>query len=145
MLNRLLELFRAEQSEEAPIDPALAAAALMFEVVWADHDIEDSEISTMTSLLTRLFQLSTERVEEIVAATRANQDKSVGVYPFTRALNEQLDADQKYQVLRAMWLIAFADERVDAFEEHTIRRIAELLYVPHQRFIEAKLSARDSR
>ena len=67
----------------------------MFEVAWADHDIEDTEILTMTALLTRLFGLSAERVAEIVAATRTNHDKSVGVYPFTRALNEQLDADEK--------------------------------------------------
>ena len=99
----------------------------------------------MAERLTALFDLQAERVSEIVEATRANHDKSVGVYPFTRALNEQLDEDEKYAVLHAMWRIALADDQVDAFEEHTIRRIADLLYVPHAKFIEAKLSARDNR
>ncbi|MBU2040206.1 MAG: TerB family tellurite resistance protein, partial [Gammaproteobacteria bacterium] len=31
------------------------------------------------------------------------------------------------------------------YEEHIIRRIAELLYVPHSEFIRAKLEARDSQ
>lgn len=145
MFDRLLDLFKAEPTEDSGIDPALAAAALMFEVVWADHDIDDVELASMSTLLTDLFGLSQQRVTEIVDATRANHDKSVGVYPFTRALNEQLDEDEKYAVLHAMWRIAFADEQVDAFEEHTIRRIADLLYVPHAKFIEAKLSARDNR
>ena len=145
MFDRLLDLFKADATEEAAIDPALAAAALMFEVVWADHDIDDIELASMTALLTDLFELSAERVSEIVEATRANHDKSVGVYPFTRALNEQLGEDEKYAVLHAMWRIAFADEQVDAFEEHTIRRIADLMYVPHAKFIEAKLAARDNR
>ena len=114
----------------------------MFEVVWADHDIADVELAAMGSLLQQLFGISSERVQEIHQITRANHDASVGVFPFTRAINEQLDQDEKFAILKAMWRIALADEQIDAFEEHTIRRIADLLYVPHQRFIEAKLAAR---
>jgi len=35
-------------------------------------------------------------------------------------------------------MIAYADNHLDAHEEHMIRRIAKLLYVPHQDFIKAK-------
>ena len=143
MFERLLDLLRSGPAEtDAAIDPALAAGALMFEVVWADHDIGRDEIVSMIHLLQDLFDLNDPQVEAIVAQTKINHDSSVGVFPFTQVLNDQLSVEEKFGVIRAMWIIALADEKVDAFEEHTIRRIADLLYVPHSKFIEAKLSAR---
>jgi uncharacterized tellurite resistance protein B-like protein len=41
-----------------------------------------------------------------------------------------------------LWRLALSDAELDRFEEHTIRKIAELLYVSHVRFIEAKQRAR---
>jgi uncharacterized tellurite resistance protein B-like protein len=142
MLERIKDLFRSDQREQEEVDPALAAAALMFEVVWADHDVAPAELAAMSGLLQQLFRISPERLEEIHQITRANHDASVGVFPFTRAINEQLKQDEKFAILKAMWKIAGADAQIDAFEEHTIRRIADLLYIPHQRFIEAKMAAR---
>jgi len=142
MFEKLLKLIRNDEVEDAEIDVAVAAAALMFEVVWADHDIDTEAMAIMSELLQRLFKLTPQRVTEIVEQTKIDHDSSVGVFPFTRALNEQLNADEKYLVLRAMWSIALADEQIDSFEEHTIRRIADLLYVSHNKFIAAKLAAR---
>ncbi len=144
MLTRLLDLFVNDPEEDATVDPALAAAALMFEVVWADHDVDDQELAQMCKALTNLFALDTKRVDEIVAETRRHHDESVGLYHFTRALNEQLDAEGKVAVLTALWQVAYADTHLDRFEEHMIRRISELLYVSHTDFITAKLSARDA-
>lgn len=143
MFERLLDLLRPGPADtDAPIDPALAAGALMFEVVWADHDIAVDEMASMSHLLQDLFDLNDQQVTAIVAQTKTNHDSSIGVFPFTQILNDQLSPEEKFRVVRAMWVIALADEQIDAFEEHTIRRIADLLYVPHSKFIEAKLSAR---
>jgi uncharacterized tellurite resistance protein B-like protein len=38
-----------------------------------------------------------------------------------------------------MWRVAFADRRLDKYEEAQIRKIADLLYVPHKDFIRTKL------
>jgi hypothetical protein len=41
-----------------------------------------------------------------------------------------------------MWRVAYADRRLDKYEEYQIRRLAELLHVPHQAYIRAKLRAK---
>ena len=143
MLTRLLDLFVNDPEEDATIDPALAAAGLMFEVVWADHDVDDAEVAQMQSALSIIFDLDDARVAEIIAETRRHHEESVGLFHFTRALNDQLDAEDKIAVLAALWRVAYADAKLDRFEEHMIRRIAELLYVSHTDFITAKLAARD--
>ena len=142
MLNKLKALFAPDDPQAEPLSPTLAGAALMFEVAWADHDVGDQEIEHIAALVGEIFELEQAAVAEILKETRDLHDESVGVYAFTRAINEALDPEQKYQIVRALWQIAFADATLDRFEEHMIRRIAELLYVPHTRFIEAKLAAK---
>ena len=48
---------------------------------------------------------------------------------------------EKSALLRSMWQVAFADGNVDKYEEHLIRKIAALIYVPHSEFIRTKLEA----
>lgn len=143
MLKNLLSLFRAEASEDDALDPALAAAGLMFEVVWADHDVGAEELQAMSAALEQLFGLAPQQIDNIIAQSRAQHEESVGLFDLTRAINEQADAAEKYGIVLALWQIAFADQQLDRFEEHMIRRVSELLYVSHEDFIRAKLAARD--
>jgi uncharacterized tellurite resistance protein B-like protein len=43
-----------------------------------------------------------------------------------------------------MWQVAYADADLSAHEQHVVRKIADLLYVPHAAYIAAKLRARDA-
>ena len=43
-----------------------------------------------------------------------------------------------------MWTVAYADGNLGKYEEHLIRQVATLTYVPHQDYIRAKLAAQDS-
>ena len=48
------------------------------------------------------------------------------------------------EVLNSVWSIAFADGEMDKHEEHLIRRIADLLYLNHKDFINAKLNQKET-
>jgi uncharacterized tellurite resistance protein B-like protein len=41
-----------------------------------------------------------------------------------------------------MWEVAYADGRVDRYEDHMIRKVADLLYLSHNDFIRMKLASR---
>ena len=43
-----------------------------------------------------------------------------------------------------MWEVAFSDNVINAYEEHLIRRVADLIYLPHVQFIEAKHIAKQA-
>ena len=68
-------------------------------------------------------------------------EKSVSLYEFTSRLNEELSPEEKADTVEMLWRVAFADGRLDKYEEHLIRKAADLLHVPHRRFIRAKLKA----
>ena len=119
----------------------LACAALMFEVARADFTVETTEQDAVTSLLTAQFNLGADEVSTITEAAVEQADAATCLFEFTRTLNELASAEQKRDLLAMMWRVAMADNEISRYEEHVIRKVADLLYVPHGDFIAAKQSA----
>ncbi len=137
-------LFKASSDleEENELDIPLAAATLMMEVSWADHTISDEEMEVSAKKLSEIFSLDDHQANALLEEGKVLVNESVGLQQFTSLLNENLAADQKFSIILALWEVARKDDSIDALEEHQIRNISELLYVPHSKFIEAKLSAK---
>ena len=121
----------------------LAAAALLFEIVRADANVQAEELTVMRAALQSTFDLSAEETEELVQLGQVQSKAASSLYEFTSLVDASLDAAQKKRIVELLWLVAFADGRKDAHEEHLVRRIAGLLHVPHPDFIDAKRSARE--
>lgn len=141
LLARLKEPLAKSDAESEALLP-LAAAVLYLEVAWADHDIAAEEMQMIRRTLTEQFDLTSEELDVIVSESKEQHDASVGLYRFTRTINEAWEEEAKFQLIVQLWRLALSDNELHSFEEHTIRRIAELLYVSHSRFIEAKLTAK---
>ena len=145
MLKKLTDLFSRDSvdpHDNNTIDAPVAAAALMLEVTWADHDIDADEIAASTELLQKLFELNAQTAQQLIDDAKERMQQSVGVQDYTRFLNEALNESEKFDVVTALWRVALSSNGLDRFEEHTIRRVADLLYLSHNRFIEAKLLAK---
>lgn len=143
VLSTLINRLKQPADEPDPVHlQALAAAALLLEVAWADHDIADQEIELIERQLREQFDLSAEETGELIAQSRQDHENSVGLYSYTRTINDAWSEPQKFDLVTTLWRLALADAGLDHYEEHTIRKIAELLYLSHSRYIEAKLTAK---
>jgi len=138
-------LFKTKEIEEESKDSSIqkSICSLMIEVAYADNQLDESELKTMANSLSKL-DIEKEEIQEIVDATLSKSKESISFYEHTRILNDQLDYDQKKEVLNSVWAIAFADGEMDKHEEHLIRRIADLLYLNHKDFINAKLNQKET-
>ena len=138
-------LFKSKEIEEESKDSSIqkSICSLMIEVAYADNQLDDSELKVMANSLSKL-DIEKEEIQEIVDATLAKSKESISFYEHTRILNDKLDYDQKKEVLNSVWAIAFADGEMDKHEEHLIRRIADLLYLNHKDFINAKLNQKET-
>ena len=144
LLKKLKDLLGSESTATGEVkDRALelACAALMFEVARADFSVETTEQDAVTSLLTAQFSLSADEMSTITEAAVEQADAATCLFEFTRTLNELASAEQKRDLLAMMWRVAMADNELSRYEEHVIRKVADLLYVPHGDFIAAKQSA----
>ena len=138
-------LFKTKKIELESKDNSIqkSICSLMIEVAYADDQLDESELKAMANSLGKL-DIEEEEIQEIVDATLAKSKESISFYEHTRILNDQLDYDQKKEVLNSVWAIAFADGEMDKHEEHLIRRIADLLYLNHKDFINAKLNQKET-
>ena len=145
---RLRKVFDALIAPAPGVPPAAerarATVMLLLEVAWADHEIRSAELAQLTRAMQRLYDMPAAAVDELVTGALRDYPAVTSVQPFTRALNEQLSMDEKFEVVTEMWRLALSDDELDKYEEYHVRRIAELLYVPHEDFIAAKLIAKQA-
>ncbi|MCP5150865.1 MAG: TerB family tellurite resistance protein [Ectothiorhodospiraceae bacterium] len=116
----------------------LAAAALLLETARADYDVDPSELAAAERAVRAAFGLDDAEAAELVELAEDRAREAVSLYEFTSAVNAALEADQKSQLIQLMWEVAFSDGALDKHEEHLVRRVADLLHVPHREFIRTK-------
>jgi len=90
------------------------------------------------------FGLSVGEAEALVRLAEDEAREATDHYQFTSLINQRFSQEQKQRVVELMWQVAYADSELSAYEQHVIRKIADLLYVPHRAYIAAKLRARDA-
>ncbi|MDJ0880267.1 MAG: TerB family tellurite resistance protein [Gammaproteobacteria bacterium] len=132
------ERFNKEEPELA-ID--LATAILMIEVSRADFNHDPTEAEQIRQLLLDHLSLCEEEVDTLIKNAHREADNLVSLQHITRLMNEQMDQRGKVQVIELMWKVAYADGDKHHYEEHLLRQVAELLYVSHADFIQARHQA----
>ena len=119
----------------------MAAAVLFVEVMHADHQIDKRERQVIKRALLESFSLSKQDAEELLQQAEIRVKDVTSLHEFTSLLHGRLTNEEKVMLIEQIWRIILADDYVDKYEEHLVRRIAELLYVSHRDYIRAKLSA----
>jgi len=144
MLNRIATFFREHlaPADGRPEDRAhglrLAAAALLLEVVYLDDEVTTDEQAVVLAAIRSHFGLSAAEAAELLACAEQERTDSTDYFQFTSLINRHYTAAQKVELVELMWRIAYADDALHHYEEHLVRKVAELLYVPHRDFIAAK-------
>lgn len=116
----------------------LATAALLVEMTRADASSDAAERRAVLDAVRRAFRLDPHETEELVALAEETVEDATCLYQFTRRLNDELSAEARRHVIELLWRVAFADGRLDKYEEHLVRKVADLLYVPHSEFMKAR-------
>jgi uncharacterized tellurite resistance protein B-like protein len=122
----------------------LATAALLFEMLRADFDEHPDEYVALERALQDSFSLSASETRQLAQLADREAADAVSLYQFTGLINQHFSAGEKVQVIEMLWQVAYADGRVDRYEEALLRKISDLLHVPHRDFIQAKHRVQES-
>lgn len=145
MLNAIKALLNPETDNAAGLanevknQPMLAVAALMVEVMAADHEKDAIEVAALQRLLKKQFQLTDTAADKLFKDAMQAHDSATDYFAFTREINSQYSMAEKIELIESLWQMAAADDDIQAVEQHVIRRIANLLHVSHSNFIAGKL------
>jgi len=107
----------------------LATAILMVQVARADDHFEETEYDTLLKLIERHLDLSPEEAGELANKAGEHAEDAVDVHAFTKRLHANLSETEKARVVSMLWRIAYADGRLDKYEDSLVLKISDLLYV----------------
>ena len=145
----LLKFFTIESIEINAIDLEhalrVATAVLLVEVTRADFIVEASERLRLRQLLEQQFELSAEELDALLEQAETDADRLVSLQHITRLMNQHYDHAMKRRVIQMMWYMVYADGEKDHYEEHLIRQVADLLYISHSEFIQARHQAESAK
>ncbi len=123
----------------------LATAALLAETMRIDGAIGAAEREVAREAIVERLGLRADEAGELLEAAREQVRTATDYFQFTSLLNRHFTQEQKIRIVELMWRVAYADARLDDHELHLIRRIADLLHVPHPDFIAAKIRAKPAQ
>lgn len=141
MLEALLRRLRADPPEKPEAARERAVAVLLLEVARADFDHHPLEIDTVRKTLGAEFGMAGEALDRLLADAQQESKAAISLYDYVQSLNREMQPEDKRHLMQQLWQVAYADGKIDALEEHTLRRLADLLHVPHHDFIRGKLAA----
>ena len=121
----------------------LAAATLLAEVVRLDGAITAGERQAVLDAIRSRFHLAGDEAETLFALAEAESREATDYYQFTSLIRERFSQEQRQELVELMWRAAYADAVLSAHELHLIRKISDLLYVPHSAYIAAKMRAKE--
>lgn len=149
MLSAIREFF--EQRLAAPQAPAgrrhtleLATATLLAEVVRLDGEVSPAERAAMLRAVRAHFHLGEEEATTLLGLAEREAREATDYYQFTSLIRERYTQEERQRIVELLWRVAYADAALSAHEHHVIRKIADLLYVPHSAYIAAKMRAMPS-
>jgi uncharacterized tellurite resistance protein B-like protein len=144
MLNAIKRIF-----DPAPAAPAqerrqlqLAVAVLLHEARRADYAEGEDESIPAQQALAEIFGLGPGEAAELLAQGRARAQQLTSFYAPVSVVKREFSLEERVRLVEHLWRITFADGRLDLYEDHYVRKIAHLLYVPNTQSMLARNRAR---
>jgi uncharacterized tellurite resistance protein B-like protein len=149
MFKTIQQFFEAQIQPEARVQQRqdehalqLATAALLIELMRADFKVEEAERSMVEGAIRKVFDLSHEETEELIRLAEDESSRSRSIYEFTHLIDRNFSMEKKIYIVELLWRVALSDAEIEQHEEYMIRKIAKLLHVYHDDFINAKIRAK---
>ena len=116
-----------------------AVASLLFLLMLSDDVVSEEEIAVVRQVLAERYGLAGEELDASLKTLQERAQDSVSTHRELETIRQQLPPEERGEVLSMCWQLAYADGRLSPDEEHLIRRIAQLLHLPHSDYIRTKL------
>jgi uncharacterized tellurite resistance protein B-like protein len=146
IINQVVDAISAPQDGEQDSDGREAAlrsatAVLLLDVARADHVFDETEYDRVLELVERHFGLAPEDAAELVNAADDKAEELVSLHEFTQLLHNHLQESEKARIVGLLWQVAYADGRLDKYEDALVRKISDLLHVSRGRSMRLKYDA----
>ncbi len=117
------------EKEQSSFEIELTASVLAYELARSDGEITHDELSILMDEIESIANKVGKDKEEIFKIIKIYSEDSVSFYEFVEDINKNYSKEEKLNLLKFMWKIAYADKKLDVDEERLIRRMADLIMI----------------
>jgi len=141
---KLIQRFKdgvVAQEQKPRQDPLrLATAAVLLEIGYADGTLSPAEGEDLAEYLKRTFALGPEMAQELIRAADEIRARTIDHFALTNFIRHNATLQERIEIVKMMWRIAFADGRLTDYENYLVRKLADLLGLEHHVMIDAKVA-----
>ncbi|MFA9409123.1 MAG: TerB family tellurite resistance protein [Candidatus Dadabacteria bacterium] len=147
MLGAFKKIFNGPKKEESAEDRELklrvATSVVLLEAATADSNFSPQEQEKIIEILKSRFQMNDESVKELIDESENERKNSTDLWYFTDLLNENLNNEEKYNLMELVWEVVYSDGTLDKFENYIAHKLLNMLNLDHSKFIELKLKVKN--
>jgi uncharacterized tellurite resistance protein B-like protein len=148
---RTLKRFLEDATAEAPAHAAerhrlhLAVATLLQESARVDLESHPDEHAAAHRALADLFGIDDAQCDALLAEAGEKAGRLTSYFPQVSVIKREFSLHQRIQLIEHLWRIAYAHGTLDQYEDHFVRKIAHLLYVPNTQTMLARSRAQKGK
>ncbi len=132
-------LFSQPAAQEPSNKKILDAVTTLFaEVIRSDFNVASVDLEVTRKILMDSYEIDENEADHLIKEALSVQKRPTSYYYFIQVLNKGLSYSEKVALIDSFWKIALADKTIDKYEDHAIRKFADLMHVSHKDFINKK-------
>lgn len=121
---------------------SLIGSVLAYEVARADGVISKDELINLLHEVEKVSMQVNKKPEEILNLIEAYSSESISFYDFISDINNDFSKEDKLELIKYLWNVAYVDKVIDVNEERLIRRIADLIKIKDIEVLKLKSKAK---
>jgi len=150
MLGIFKKVFNGSKSEESALSAEqrelrlrTATCVILLEAATADHNFSTEEERKVLDILKTRYNMTDKAVEELIEKSEREREHSTDLWYFTNQINENMDNEEKYQLMELVWEVIYSDGTLDEFENYVAHKLQNMLNLDHSTFIELKMKIKN--
>lgn len=115
-----------------------ACCLLLMEVARLEEAHAEQKRLMVARGMREQFELADEALLAMIETAGHVHNRPTSYFKPASLINQGFDLPRKAHFVEQMWRVAMVDGDIDMYEDHLVRKLSDLLYVPHADFILAK-------
>jgi uncharacterized tellurite resistance protein B-like protein len=120
----------------------VAVASLLHEASRVDLSERDEERAAALDALAEMFGLGTDETVAVLAEGREKARQLTSYFGPVSVIKRDLGPGERARLIGHLWRVAYADGRLDPYEDHYVRKVGHLLHVSNTEIMVQRNSAR---
>jgi uncharacterized tellurite resistance protein B-like protein len=126
------------------VKTTVAVAVLVHEARRADYEPDHlGESDAGIAALRELLGLEATQAVALLAEGREKAQHLTSFYAPVTVIKREYSMEERVRLVEHLWRVSFADGLLNPYEDHYVRKIAHLLYVPSTDSMLARNRARE--